>query len=61
MQEVIRTLDATRDAQQKLYLKIDEYEDELVQLRQLCVTRLHADGQTMGLPTLSVQLGGLGG
>eukprot|EP00971_Amphidinium_carterae_P279958 5557486-Amphidinium_carterae.2 len=32
MQEVIRTLDATRAEQQELYLKIEENKDELVQL-----------------------------
>eukprot|EP00971_Amphidinium_carterae_P259054 5141104-Amphidinium_carterae.1 len=53
MQEVIRTLDATRAEQQELYLKIEENEDELVQLR-LQGQRTHGDGQTAGLPNPSV-------
>eukprot|EP00971_Amphidinium_carterae_P262742 5212339-Amphidinium_carterae.1 len=53
MQEVIRTLDATRAEQQELYLK-EENEDELVQLR-LQNQRTHGDGQTCGgLPNSSV-------
>eukprot|EP00971_Amphidinium_carterae_P209831 4162157-Amphidinium_carterae.1 len=64
MQEVIKTLDATRSEQQELYLEIEEYKDELVQLRQLCATRsVQGDGQTLGLPTAvwcgSVLFGGL--
>eukprot|EP00971_Amphidinium_carterae_P340267 6478508-Amphidinium_carterae.1 len=59
MQEVIRTLDATRAEQQELYLRLEENEDELVQLRQLRATRsAQGDGQTVGLPTQSVLFGG---
>eukprot|EP00971_Amphidinium_carterae_P068457 1355495-Amphidinium_carterae.1 len=51
--ETMRTLEATRAEQQELYLKIDENEDELVQLR-LQAQRAHGDGQTPGLPNPSV-------